>query len=90
MLSTAAAHRGHIDKRIRAGGNEYFSTMKTFFSIILAVAVSIGTVPGGPVHRAANVAKNTAETAKNVGHSVAKGTKRAAHTVVETLTRPTR
>jgi len=64
--------------------------MKTFFSIILAVAVSIGTVPGEPVHRAANVAKNTAETAKNVGHTVAKGTKRAVHTVVETLTRPTR
>jgi hypothetical protein len=64
--------------------------MKTFFSIILAAAVSIGTVRAGPVHRAANVAKNTAKTAKNVGHSVAKGTKRAVHTVVDTLTRPMR
>ena len=87
MLSTAAAHRGHIDKRIRAGGNEYFSTMKTFFSIILAVAVSMGSVQAGPVHTAANVAKSTAETAKNVGHSVVKGTRRAVHTVVYTLTR---
>ena len=34
-----------MGKRTRAGSNEYFSTMKTFFSIILAVAVSIGTVP---------------------------------------------
>ena len=60
--------------------------MKTFFSIILAVAVSIGSVQAGPVHTAANVAKSTAETAKNVGHSVVKGTRRAVHTVVYTLT----
>ena len=74
-------------KRTRAGGNDTFTTMKTFFSIILAVAVSISTVGAGPVHRAADVAKNTAETAKNVGHSVVKGTRRAVHTVVYTLTR---
>jgi len=61
--------------------------MKTFFLVILAVAVSISTLPAGPVHRAAHVAKNTAETAKNVGHSVVKGTKRAVHIVVDTLTR---
>ncbi len=64
--------------------------MKTLFSIILAVAVSISTVQAGPARRAANVARNTAETAKNVGHSVAKGTKRAVHTVVDTLSGPTR
>ena len=48
--------------------------MKAFLSIFLAVvvAVSIGSVQAGPVHRAANVAKSTAETAKNVGHSVVK------------------
>jgi len=72
---------------MRAGGNEYFSTMKAFFSIILAVAVSIGGVQAGPVQTAANVAKSTAVTAKNVGHSVVKGTRRAVHTVVDTLTR---
>src|SRR5713101_3609079 len=33
-----------IGRRTPAGSNEYFSTMKAFFSIILAVAVSIGTV----------------------------------------------
>ncbi len=46
--------------------------MKTFFSISLAVAVSISSVRAGFVHRAANVTKNTAETTKNVGHSVVK------------------
>jgi len=73
--------------RTRTGGDEYFSTMRVFFSIILAVAVSIGNVRAGPVHTAANVAKSTAKTAKNVGHSVVKGTRRAVHTVVDTLTR---
>ena len=72
---------------MRTGGNEYLSTMKAFFSIILAVAVSIGSVQAGPVHTAANVAKSTAKTAKNVGHSVVKGTRRAVHTVVDTLAR---
>jgi len=61
--------------------------MKAFFSIILAVAVSIGSVQAGPVHRAAYVAKSTAYTAKNVGHNVVKGTRRAVHTVVYRLTR---
>jgi hypothetical protein len=84
------ARRSEVGKRARAGGNDTLVTMKTFFSIILAVAVSISTVRAGPARRAANVARNTAETAKNVGHSVAKGTKRAVHTVVDTLTRPTR
>jgi hypothetical protein len=61
--------------------------MKAFFSIIIAMAISVGTLEAGPVHTAANVAKSTAETAKNVGHSVVKGTRRAVHTVVDTLTR---
>ena len=54
---------------------------------MLAVAVSIGAVLAGPVKTAANVAKSSAQTAKNVGHSFVKGTKRAVHTVVDTLTR---
>ena len=63
--------------------------MKAFFSIILAVAVavSMGSVQAGPVHRAANVAKSTANTARNVAHNVVKGTRRAVHTVVYRLTR---
>jgi hypothetical protein len=60
--------------------------VKAFLSIILAFAISIGTVEAGPVRTAKNVAKNTAYTAKNVAHSVVKGTRRAVHTVVDTLT----
>jgi hypothetical protein len=60
--------------------------MKAFFSIILAFAVSLGSVDAGPARTAKNVAKNTAQTAKNVGHSVVKGTRRAVHTVVYALT----
>lgn len=61
--------------------------MKTIFSIVLAVIVSIGTVRAqGPVQKATDVAEDTAETAKNVGHSVAKGTKKAVNTVVDALT----
>jgi hypothetical protein len=64
--------------------------MKAFFSIILAVAVSMGSVgsaQAGPVKRAAYVAKSTAHSAKNVAHNVVKGTRRAVHTVVYRLTR---
>jgi hypothetical protein len=61
--------------------------MKVFFSIILAFAVSIGSVQAGPVHTAANMAKSTAETGKNVAHSVVKGTRRAGHTVAYAFTR---
>ena len=78
------------DNRINAhevSATMLLSTMKAFFSIILAVAISMGSVQAGPAHTAANVAKSTAETAKNVGHSVVKGTRRAVHTVVYTLTR---
>ncbi len=61
--------------------------MKTLFSIILAVAVSIGFVRAqGPGERAVEVARDTADTAKNVGHSVARGTKKAVNTVVDALT----
>jgi hypothetical protein len=60
--------------------------MKALFSIILAIAISIGTAEAGPARTAKNVAKNTVHTAKNVGHSVVKGTKRAVHTVVYTFT----
>ena len=60
--------------------------MKAVFSIILAGALSIGSVQAGPFHTAANVAKSTAQTAKNVGHSVVKGTRRAVHTAVYTFT----
>ena len=66
--------------------NELFNTMKAFSSIILAFAISIGTIEAGPVRTAKNVAKSTVHTAKNVGHSVVKGTRRAVHTVVDTFT----
>jgi hypothetical protein len=39
----AAESQPPSDKRTRAVSNEYFSTMKTFLSIILAVALSTGT-----------------------------------------------
>ena len=87
MRKAKRKYRNHSGKRTRAGSNEYFSTMKAFLSIILAVAVSISSVQAGPVHRAANVAKGTVKTAKNVGHNVVKGTRRAVHTVVDRLTR---
>jgi uncharacterized cupredoxin-like copper-binding protein len=61
--------------------------MKIFCSIIFAVTISTGTVRAeGPIHKAADVAEDTAETAKNVGHSVVKGTKKAVNTVVDALT----
>jgi hypothetical protein len=61
-------------------------TMKALFSVFLALGVCIGSVQGGPVRTARNVAKSTAITAKNVAHSVVKGTRRAVHTVVYTFT----
>jgi len=60
--------------------------MKALFSIILALAISIGMAEAGPVRTAKNVAKSSANTAKNVAHSVVKGTRRAVHTVVYTFT----
>ena len=66
--------------------NELFSNMKALFSIILACAISVGTVEAGPARTAKHVAKGTANTAKNVAHSVVKGTRRAVHTVVYAFT----
>ena len=60
--------------------------MRALFSVFLALGLCLGSVQAGPVHRARNVAKNTAITAKNVAHSVVKGTRRAVHTVVYNLT----
>jgi len=60
--------------------------MKAFFSIILALAISIGTIEAGPVRTARNVAKDSVHTAKNVGHSVDQGTRRAVRTAVYTFT----
>jgi hypothetical protein len=71
---------------MQAVRNELFSTMKALFSIILAFAVSVGTIQAGPVRTAKNVAKSSVQTAKNVGHSVVKGTTRAVRTVVYTFT----
>jgi len=56
------------------------------FSIILALAVCVGSVQAGPVRTARNVAKDSAITARNVAHSVVKGTRRAVRTVVYTFT----
>jgi hypothetical protein len=87
---TPKAFRGFdgppLGKRIRAVRNESFSTMKAFFSIMLALAISIGTTEAGPVRTAKNAAKSSVQTAKNVGHSVVKGTRRAVRTVVYTFT----
>ena len=60
--------------------------MKSLFSIILALAVCVGSVQAGPVRTARNVAKDSAITARNVAHSVVKGTRRAVRTVVYTFT----
>ena len=78
------------DKRTRAGSYDTIRTMKAFFSIILALAVAVGTAEAGPVKRAAYVAKTaaktTAKTAKNVAHNVVRGTRRVVHTVVDAVT----
>ena len=74
------------DKRIFRVGYDTLCTMKTLFSVFLALWVCVGSLQAGPVRTARNVAKNTAITAKNVAHSVVKGTRRAVHTVVYTFT----
>jgi hypothetical protein len=78
------------DKRAPAVRNDPISNMKAFFSIILALAVAVGTAEAGPVKRAAYVAKTTAKTtaktAKNVAHNVVRGTRRVVDTVVEAVT----
>jgi uncharacterized cupredoxin-like copper-binding protein len=61
--------------------------MKTIFSIILTVALSVGIARAqGPGERAKEAAETAADTAKNVGQSVARGTKKAVNTVVDALT----
>lgn len=60
--------------------------MKIFFLVILTIALSTGVRAHGPGEKAAEVAQDTADTAKNVGRSVARGTKKAVHTVVDALT----
>ena len=84
----ADAHRddNRKDKRTRAVSTDSICTMKAFFSIILAMAVAVGTAEAGPVKRAAYVAKTTAKTTKNVAHNVVKGTRRVVHTVVNAVT----
>jgi hypothetical protein len=60
--------------------------MKALFSIILAFAISIGTIEAGSVRTAKNMVKSSVNTAKNVAHSVVKDTRKTVHTVVDTLT----
>jgi uncharacterized cupredoxin-like copper-binding protein len=61
--------------------------MKTIFSIILTLALSVGIARAqGPGERAKDAAETAAETAENVGHSVVRGTKKAVNTVVDALT----
>ena len=61
--------------------------MKTFISIILVAAISVGIAQAqGVGDRAATAAQDTADTAKTVGHSVARGTENAVDTVAEALT----
>jgi uncharacterized cupredoxin-like copper-binding protein len=61
--------------------------MKTRLSTIIAVSMSLSVVLAQrPVQKATDVAEDTAETAKNVGHSIAKGTKKAVNTVADALT----
>ena len=63
--------------------------MKTIFIFIITMAMTVSlnvTRAQGPAEKAADVAEDTVDTAKHIGHSVAKGTKKAANTVVDALT----
>jgi len=61
--------------------------MKTLFVIATALAISVSLIRAeGPVQKAGEIAEETVDTAKNVGHSVAKGTKKAVHKVEDALT----
>jgi hypothetical protein len=86
LRSEAQRKSDGANRRERPVSNEDISTMKAFFSIILAFAISVATAEAGPVRTAKNVAKSSVHTAKNVAHSVVKGTKKAVRTVVYTLT----
>src|SRR5260370_3545977 len=65
LVFSANISRRQSDKRTRAVSNDTFSTMKAFFSIIVAVAVCIRSVHSVPVHTAANPAKRTPDTAQH-------------------------
>ena len=82
----AYLNQSAADRRTHGARNDTLSTMKVFFSIMLAFAICAASVQAGPVRTARNVAKSTAITAKNVAHSTVKGTRRAVHTVVNTFT----
>jgi uncharacterized cupredoxin-like copper-binding protein len=72
-----------------AGLARNLCTMKKIFIFISisAVAVSLNVVRAeGPAEKAGEVAQDTVDTAKNVGHSVVKGTKKAAQKVADALT----
>jgi len=61
--------------------------MKTLLLITIAIIASLTLVRAeGPAEKAADIAQDTVDTAKNVGHSVAKGTKKAYHKVVDAVT----
>jgi hypothetical protein len=61
--------------------------MKTLPLIIIAVIASLTLARAeGPAEKAADIASDTVDTAKNVGHSVARGTKKAYHKVVDAVT----
>ena len=60
--------------------------MKTLISIILGAALSVGIAWADPVDTAENVARDTAETAKNVGKTAVRKTKQAAEAVADALT----
>ena len=75
------------NRRIVPVGYDTICTMKTLFSVLLALGVCVGSVQTGPVRAARHAARNTAVTAKNVAHSVVQGTRKAVHNVVYRLTR---
>jgi uncharacterized cupredoxin-like copper-binding protein len=62
--------------------------MKIFiFIIIIPFAMSLNAVRAeGPAEKAADIAQDTVDTAKNVGHSVANGAKKAGRKVADALT----
>ncbi|HEY4281786.1 MAG TPA: hypothetical protein VGM62_01895 [Chthoniobacterales bacterium] len=60
--------------------------MKTLVVTVLALVISASLSQAeGPVQKAGEIADETVDTAKNVGHSVAKGTKKAVHKVEDAL-----
>jgi uncharacterized cupredoxin-like copper-binding protein len=61
--------------------------MKTPLVTVIVLTISLSVIQAeGPVQKAGEIAEDTVDTAKNVGHSVARGTKKAAHRVADALT----